>query len=206
MSLLKSPFYHNPLVLGEVFQYSVSEIVLHCIVTPAHQALCDPLLKRLGPEEKARYKETKKSLRKQERETRGLVHGATVPAGHLHSALVPLDILNSREGEGEEVGSVLNREVVEVVEYWEVEEVGEDKEVEEVGEDRELEEVGEDREVEEVVAMLVAPCGLSCPSAPALLELLLPRMSRRQRSAVVGEARSHLPTLVVHRPSTCSPC
>ena len=27
-----------------------------------------------------------------------LVHGATVPADHLHSALVPLDILNSREG------------------------------------------------------------------------------------------------------------
>ena len=67
---------------------------------------------------------------------------------------------------------------------------------------REVEEVGEDREVEEVVAMRVASGGLSCPSAPALPELLLPRMFRRQRSAVVGEARRHLPTLVVHRPST----
>merc|ERR1719319_2216468 len=68
----------------------------------------------------------------------------------------------------------------------------------------EVEKVVEDREVEgdEVVAMLVAPGGLACPSAPALLELLLPRLSRRQRSAVVGEARRHLPTLVVHRPST----
>ena len=66
---------------------------------------------------------------------------------------------------------------------------------------REVEEVGEDREVEEVVAMRVASGGLSCPSAPALPELLLPRMFRRQRSAVVGEARRHLPTLVVHRPA-----
>ena len=67
---------------------------------------------------------------------------------------------------------------------------------------REVEEVGEDREVEEVVAMLHAPGGLSCPSAPALPELLLPRMFRRQRSAVVGEARRHLPTLGVYRPAT----
>ena len=41
---------------------------MFCAAT--HQALCDPLWKRLSPEEKARYKEMKKSLRKQERETR----------------------------------------------------------------------------------------------------------------------------------------
>ena len=39
-------------------------------MTPTHQALCDPLWKRLSPEEKGRYKEMKKSLRKQEREAR----------------------------------------------------------------------------------------------------------------------------------------